>query len=256
MMAAYGFYSLLILQYFFFTFLVVTVIAILLFARRLPALQASLRARNWLITEGRVETVDVRTIAEQALAEVGYSYLVDGERHAGYFGEQFADEQDAWNCIRPLKGQAITVRYKPGRAEVSAIRIADQSPLLSPREHNLVGGLIRRHLFLNLDWGDVRASGSRNWPTTKGRIESGKVTQNREGDSWYLVSFYVCEIGYSYSVGGEYYAERFDKTFFRESSAQEFTDELKGKEVLVRYRADSPGRSVLRLQDQQFVSAM
>ena len=89
-----------------------------------------------------------------------------------------------------------------------------------------------------------------DWPTIRGRVESGAVTQNREEGLWYLVSFYTSEIGYSYSVEGTYYAGHLTKTFFREESARKFVERLKGRDVIVRYSPKSARISRLRREDQ------
>jgi hypothetical protein len=70
------------------------------------------------MVEGKIETVTVSTFAEQSLSELSYSYVIDGERYSGYFTRQFADEQDAWDYVRPLKGQPIFVRHKPSNPAV------------------------------------------------------------------------------------------------------------------------------------------
>ena len=51
------------------------------------------------MVEGKIEALTVTTFAEQSLAQLAYSYLVDGERYSGYFTRQFADEQDAWDYV-------------------------------------------------------------------------------------------------------------------------------------------------------------
>ena len=99
--------------------------------RRLPGWFRSLRAANWPTTEGRIETVDVKAFGEQALAELGYSYLVEGNRYSGYYSQQFGDEQFAWNYVTALQGQFVFVRYKSGNPDVSALRSADQQSLIS-----------------------------------------------------------------------------------------------------------------------------
>jgi len=77
------------------------------------------------MVEGKIEAATVSVFAEQSLSELAYSYLVDGERYSGYFTRQFADEQDAWDYVHPLKGQAIFVRHKPSNPAVSSVRIVD-----------------------------------------------------------------------------------------------------------------------------------
>jgi len=96
------------------------------------------------MVEGKIETVTVSTFAEQSLSELSYSYVIDGERYSGYFTRQFADEQDAWDYVRPLKGQPIFVRHKPSNLAVSSVRIVDQSPLVAGGQGSLAVRFIGR----------------------------------------------------------------------------------------------------------------
>lgn len=224
------------------------------FVKRLPSLLSSVRAAGWLPAEGKVETVMVSTFSEQSLAEVAYSYVAEGERYAGYFARQFVDEQDAWDYIRPLKGQSLLVRYKPGSPSASAVRITEQNPLFVGAQQNFARRWLSRsveHLLGGWNWQELTVFSARSWPISKGKVESGTVTQHRMRELWYLVTFYTSEVTYSYVVGGEYYSGYFQRTFLREDAAQKFTDALKGSEVVVRYKPDSPTVSFLRRQDQQ-----
>lgn len=226
-------------------------VTVLLFLKRLPGWLRSIRGASWPMAQGRVETVNVRTLAEQSLGEAAYSYLVDGERYAGYFSRQFADEQDAWDFLRPLQDQSIFVRYKPGRPHVSAVRMADQGALLAVQQGRFAGRLLNRsllHALGVLDWRELGVFSSEDWPVAKGKVELGTITTKR---IHYVIPTHVCEMGYSYSVGGEYYAGHFQRTFFRRSSANQFVEEQKGKDVLVRYNPDSPNICVLQRKSQQ-----
>jgi hypothetical protein len=223
------------------------------FVKRLPALFRSFRAANWPMVQGDIESATVSAFAEQSLAHLGYSYRVEGERYSGYFVRQFADEQDAWDYIRPLKKQTIFIRYRPSNPGVSAVRTFDQNPLFARTQGNVVVRFLTHSIAHLLGVSDLHFPilfGVRNWPISRGRIESGTVTQQRERGFWFLVPSYVCEIGYSFAVRGEYYSGQFQRTFYREEAANELVRELKGKDVLVRYKPDSPDVSVLRRCDQ------
>jgi len=126
-----------------FGILFLSLVAAWFLMKRLPALIRSTRGANWPIANGKVETVRVKTFAEQSLAEIGYSYLVEGERYAGYFARQFAEGQDAWSYATPLKGQSVTVRYKPGAPAISALRLDDQSSIFHSSRRSFTGGLFR-----------------------------------------------------------------------------------------------------------------
>ena len=123
-------------------------------------------------------------------------------------------------------------------------------PAFSERETFLgpVDGWTLAEFFKTFDWNDFKSP--REWPTIPGRVESGTVTQKREGDLCYLISFYTSQIGYSYSVNGTYYAGHLERTFLREESARRFAERLKDKEVIVRYSPKTPGISRLRREDQ------
>lgn len=234
--------------------LFLTLVAGWLFVKRLPAMFRSLRGASWPMVQGNVESTTVNAFAEQSLAQLAYSYRVDGERYSGYFTQQFADEQDAWDYVRPLKEQPIFVRYRPTDPEVSAVRIDDQNSLLAAREESFVARFFLRSIWNLLGVSDLHLPlrlGTRSWPATKARIETSAVTQERERGFWFLIPSYICEISYSYAVRGEYYAGHFQKVFYREDSANEFVDKLKGEDIFVRYKADSPATSVLRRSDQQ-----
>jgi hypothetical protein len=116
-----------ILRNYFLFFLFLVLVAGWFFVKRLPDWVRSSWAASWPTAEGTVETVGVNAFAQQAIAEVGYSYSVEGKRYSGYFSRQFAQEQDGWNYVCPLKGERVVVRYKPGTPTVSAVRLGEQS---------------------------------------------------------------------------------------------------------------------------------
>jgi len=239
---------------FFLTFCTfVLLVAIALFLRRVPGLYRSLRAGSWPMTQGRIETAKVVGFAQQSLVHLGYSYSVEGLIFSGYWTHQFADEQDAWEYVDFVKGRMIPVRYQAGEPAISAVRAADQSTLHSLNRKSFLAQLLGRTLtefFTNSNSDGDSLKSPRDWPTTRGQVESGVVTQNREEGLWYLVSFYTSEIGYSYSVEGTYYAGHLKKTFFREESARRFVERLKGRDVIVRYSPKSPRISRLCREDQ------
>lgn len=111
--------------------------------KRLPELIRSIRAASWPISEGRIETIDVSTFREQALAELGYSYVVEGERYSGYYSRQFADEQHGWDFADALRGQRVVVRYRDDHPGVSVLRATDQQSYVDLRGPGFFGSLFR-----------------------------------------------------------------------------------------------------------------
>jgi len=73
-----------------------------------------------------IETVNVKAFGQQALGELGYSYVVGADRYSGYFSWQFGDEQQAWDYVTGLKGRTVIVRYRQENPDVSTLRNADQ----------------------------------------------------------------------------------------------------------------------------------
>jgi hypothetical protein len=100
-----------------------------------------------------------------------------------------------------------------------------------------------------LAWNKLKALGARSWPTSQGKIEFGTVIEHRTR----YFSYYVTQMAYSYSVDGEYFSGYYEKMFFRESSADKFAAELKGKPAFIRHKSNSPAVSTLLREDQQSV---
>jgi hypothetical protein len=109
-------------------------IAIWFFLKRIPSWLRAVAGRNWPTVQGRIETVTVKTVGDQSLAELGYSYAVQGSRYSGYLSLQFSDEQIAWDFATGLEDRCVIIRYRTTDPEVSAIRAADQ-----PADFNFKG---------------------------------------------------------------------------------------------------------------------
>src|SRR5438874_2296552 len=227
-------------------------VAVGFYIRRLPGWFRSMRAASWPMAQGTIEGVKVNVFSGQALGELAYSYVAEGEHYSGYFLLQFANEQDAWRMVSPLKGQSILVRYETRNPAFSAVRSEDQNFLFGNKDGKLITRLLIRHVVEIMDlsaWKDLaNRLGAGNWPVIKGRIEYGAVTQHRDTETWLRFPNYTAEVSYSYSVAGEYYSGHIERSFVREASAQKFVDNLKGKAVFVRCNQSSPEMSVLRDQ--------
>lgn len=226
------------------------VVAVDLFIRRLPGQLRSMRAASWPLAQGTIEAVNVKTVSDQALGELAYSYVANAERYSGYLLLQFADEQDAWDTIDRLKGQMIFVRYNATNPGISAVRTTDQAVFFVPTPGNFIQRLSRR-LVLRFEWRRWTKVWAGNWPVTRGRVEHAAVTPH-DGDAiWLFLPDYIAEVSYSYHIDGEYYSGRIERSFFRERSATAFVNALKDKGVMVRYNQSSPSVSVLLRKDQE-----
>ena len=235
----------------------VLLVAIALFLRRVPGMFRSLHAGNWPMTYGRIETAKVVGFAQQSLVQLGYSYPVEGSLFSGHLTHQFVDEQDAWDYVDRVKGQMIPVRYRAGQPTISAVRTADQNTLHISNRKSFLAQLMGRtltELFRTSHSDGDRLKYAGDWPTIRGRVESGAVTRNGEEGLWYLVSSYTSEIGYSYSIDGTYYAGHLTKIFFRKGAARRFVERLKDRDVIVRYSPNSARVSRLCPEDQTEIS--
>lgn len=108
----------------------------------------------------------------------------------------------------------------------------------------LVGVAVR-----GLPWNKLKTLGARSWPTTQGKIEFGTVIEHRTR----YFSYYVAQMAYSYAVNGEYFSGYYEKMFLRESSADKFAADLKGRPAFIRHKGSSPDVSTLLKEDQQSV---
>lgn len=95
------------------------------------------RLGNWPATQGTVETHEMRTGAGKDgvdVAVVAYSYRVDGERYAGYYGQTVAAEEPPIRLFTACpKGSSVVVHYHPrhpGRSEMENPQKAHLGPAI------------------------------------------------------------------------------------------------------------------------------
>jgi hypothetical protein len=80
----------------------------------------------WPVTEGRVESVDVRAFDEEYIGELVYSYSVQ-EYYSGFCRCVFRTERQAWEFVDGFRGRTIPVRYKPENHGISLVTEAELS---------------------------------------------------------------------------------------------------------------------------------
>lgn len=102
--------------------------------------------------------------------------------------------------------------------------------------------------LVGFGWKKIRSFAARNWPSVLGNVESVTVTEHRTRQH---VRYYVVQVAYSYAVDGEYYSGFYDKTFWRERSADNFAADVRGKPAFIRHKPNSPQTSALLTEDQQ-----
>ena len=88
---------------------------------------------GWLLVTGHIESSDLRNDQKDSyllemlqraalVAEVAYSYPVDGTYYSGRSDVAFRDEAEAWNYVdRHRKGETVCVYYDPEKPEHSSI---------------------------------------------------------------------------------------------------------------------------------------
>jgi len=104
------------------------------------------RAASWPLTSGRIEAVNVlqpepKTVFGLTLsnnsppfqAEISYSYLVGADSYSGVKRREFADEQEAWEFLRDLKGKPLDVHYNPRKPAASSLSEPSLQGLLQSR---------------------------------------------------------------------------------------------------------------------------
>ena len=106
----------------------------------------------------------------------------------------------------------------------------------------IVGGIRR----LSISTGRKIQKLATDWPAAHGTVEHAAAKMVGEGRSGYWVG----ELSYSYSVDGEYFAGVAELPASSEETAWEAVKGWKDRKVTVRYMANSPGKSVLVIDEQ------
>jgi hypothetical protein len=98
-------------------------------------------------------------------------------------------------------------------------------------------------------WRLIQRYRAKSWPIASGQIESVAAIEPKQAAFSLTAGRYapasLAEIFYSYSVGGEREAGRYDREFATAAEAREFLRELKGKSVAVHYNPNKPSSSAL-----------
>jgi hypothetical protein len=67
------------------------------------------------------------------IAEIAYSYEVEGVRHAGTYTREFQIEAEAADFIRDLRGRSVVIRFNPRNSSRSTLPDSDLDTLLASR---------------------------------------------------------------------------------------------------------------------------
>jgi hypothetical protein len=85
--------------------------------------------QSWPMGEATIEDANVREVRTRHnhyfVAELGYSYVVNGQFLSGYFTRDFAREGDAWDYANQMRGTKAAVRYHPRRADRSKLAMSE-----------------------------------------------------------------------------------------------------------------------------------
>jgi len=87
---------------------------------------------------------------------------------------------------------------------------------------------------------------AKDWPYTHGTVEHAEPKMVGEGRSGYWVG----ELAYSYSVGGEYYSGILQLPASSEDAAWDAVRGWKDRKVIVHYMPTAPSRSMLVMEEQ------
>lgn len=83
----------------------------------------------WPIGEATIEDANVREVrtrhSHYFVADLGYSYMVNGQFFSGYFTRDFAREPDAWEYAKQMRGTKAAIRYHPRRADRSKLAMSE-----------------------------------------------------------------------------------------------------------------------------------
>lgn len=86
-------------------------------------------ARRWPLAQGRVEKADWRQPSSYTnryfVAELAYSYVINGQFYAGHYRRAFSDVAAAMAFVERLKGASIQVRYKDSAPATSLLLEGD-----------------------------------------------------------------------------------------------------------------------------------
>ncbi len=98
------------------------------------------RSATWPLTQGHIETLNVtqpsrwsHNRGQVEIAEIGYSYSIDGTVYGGHYQRSFGSADAAWEFLRDLKGKPITVHYNLARPSSSSIAEDSLETLIQTR---------------------------------------------------------------------------------------------------------------------------
>jgi len=91
---------------------------------------AERRAEGWPSTVGRIDAVDADKASRWSMhvqgskanvAEIHYSYRIDGNWYTGQYRRDFRGAKDADEFIRDLRGMTVKVHYQASKPSVSKL---------------------------------------------------------------------------------------------------------------------------------------
>ncbi len=108
---------------------IVLVVFVAILADRLWHWLRRRAARQWPLAQGRIEKADWRQPSTYTnryfIAELAYSYVINGQFYAGHYRKAFSDADAAAAFVERLRGASIQVRYKQGAPATSLLREED-----------------------------------------------------------------------------------------------------------------------------------
>ena len=98
------------------------------------------RASSWPIAHGRLESIEITkpgfsfaTRSGHYVAELGYSYSVEGTSYTGRYGRDFPTEYEAEEFVCDLQNKSVAIRYNSASPSRSILLEPDIEALLQNR---------------------------------------------------------------------------------------------------------------------------
>jgi len=88
----------------------------------------------------------------------------------------------------------------------------------------------------------IRERRAENWQAASAQVTSGDVAAIHGR----FIDYAIANVGYSYSLGDNYYSGYLTRQFWDEQAAWTFADGCREKSVMIQYKPDEPRSSILR----------
>ena len=88
---------------------------------RLKSWRRTYALGHWPEVSGRVEKAQWDYVGQETVAEVWYSYEVNGKRYGQVLKRDFVDSDQATNYVMAMREKELRVRYRPDKPQLSIV---------------------------------------------------------------------------------------------------------------------------------------